>query len=509
MIDQVLFWGGKNFIQFGVMNKLKNKYDCEFYAIIDGTEHTKTFFQKQQMFKLKKLWYYADNVSITNEEPDLEYLRSFEKKYEVNLWGIAYTERLFDPQFNQYFRYSRNQILSLIEQECKFFVNVINEIKPDFLLINNITRHNTYLLYKICKRLEINVITLEPTHFQNGWIVTTELDKIIEIDEYRKIPLNKKRNFEELQNYLKKYKLSPYESKFNTRYKTSKLDKIKAVTKFLFSDDQASNKHFSTYGRTRKNVLTKGTATMHSLKRKKRASFINKNFDRCPYNGNPFIYFPLSLEPERNMLMVATFYTNQVSLITNIAKSLPVDYYLFVTEHPGMEVVGWRDVSFYQQILDLPNVKLIHPSLSHEDIIKKCSLVITIRGSTGLEGAFYGKPSILFNDVSGYSELSFVYTLKQIEDLPSAIRSWLNKDVDISELNKYIDYIEKVSVEFDLTGFTSELANRFKYQTGYQKKVVINPIDMESFLKEYEQPFEKLSDKYIEKMNEVKRRKKQ
>ena len=44
---------------------------------------------------------------------------------------------------------------------------------------------------------------------------------------------------------------------------------------------------------------------------------------------------------------------------------------MYVKEHPTQVSREWRETSFYKEILSLPNVKLIHPSVNPIDIIKK------------------------------------------------------------------------------------------------------------------------------------------
>ena len=70
-----------------------------------------------------------------------------------------------------------------------------------------------------------------------------------------------------------------------------------------------------------------------------------------------------------------------IKVITNIAESLPNGYNLYVKEHPNMVVREWRSISAYKQIMSLPNVTLIHPTVKSQDIIKKSSLVISIFGT--------------------------------------------------------------------------------------------------------------------------------
>ena len=52
---------------------------------------------------------------------------------------------------------------------------------------------------------------------------------------------------------------------------------------------------------------------------------------------------------------------------------------------------NWRPIEFYDSILSLPNVKLIHPSVKNFDLLKNCKLVTLINATTGLEALFFKK----------------------------------------------------------------------------------------------------------------------
>ncbi|RZD47842.1 MAG: hypothetical protein CXT78_02005, partial [Thaumarchaeota archaeon] len=146
---------------------------------------------------------------------------------------------------------------------------------------------------------------------------------------------------------------------------------------------------------------------------------------------------------------------------------------MYVKEHPYMREVNWREISYYKQIMNLPNVKLIHPSVSHNNLIENSALVISVSGTGGLEAAFFNKPSITFTDESGYSVLPSVYTIKSYSELPIAIKKSLKTQVNISDINKYVDYFEKYSFYSEQIDFHSELVKKFNMQIGYQNKINI------------------------------------
>ena len=65
---------------------------------------------------------------MKNKKPDLEYLRSIEKKYDLNLWLLAANERIF-YDFYDYHKFSENEVLSIIEQECRLYEQILDDVK--------------------------------------------------------------------------------------------------------------------------------------------------------------------------------------------------------------------------------------------------------------------------------------------------------------------------------------------------------------------------------------------
>ena len=219
------------------------------------------------------------------------------------------------------------------------------------------------------------------------------------------------------------------------------------------------------------------------IKKKLRKKFLDKNTLKI-IPDEKFIYFPLQLEPERTILIAAPHFTDQLEVIKKCAKSIPIDYKLFVKEHPMQKVRSWREKEFYKEILDIPNVELIHPEISNEEMIEKTDLVITITGTSGLEAAFQLKPSIVLADVS-YQSLPSVKGIKNIEELPKCIDEFLNVKVSIEDLNNYVKYVLKNSFEFDEMKLSILTCNAF-YYGGFLLDTEISPLKMKKFIEENE-----------------------
>ena len=52
-----------------------------------------------------------------------------------------------------------------------------------------------------------------------------------------------------------------------------------------------------------------------------------------PPSGAPYVYVPLHFQPEMTTLVLAPFCVDQIAVIENVAKTLPIDHRLYVKEH--------------------------------------------------------------------------------------------------------------------------------------------------------------------------------
>jgi hypothetical protein len=109
-------------------------------------------------------------------------------------------------------------------------------------------------------------------------------------------------------------------------------------------------------------------------------------------SSQEYVFFPLHSEPEVALLLNAKPYLNQIEVVRNLASSLPIGTKLFVKDHPL--AYSRRRVKYYDKLLAIPNVRLIHPSVKSRPVIQAARAVVVITGSIGLEAAILGKPVI-------------------------------------------------------------------------------------------------------------------
>ena len=498
MTDKIVFWLNANMLFFGLAHNLQKTYDCKLYAVIDITNRTKKFFEEQNLISFQKMWFLHDHIQKTNKI-DIDYLRNFEKKYSINLWQLGFNERLF-YQYNEFYKFTQDEILSILEKECKLYESILDEIQPDFLITSETALHQQHLFYEICRKRGIKVLMLNQSKLAYKCIISQELHKLDSMPDLSKIT-TKKRTFDELLNVLTSTDNTKQLQLYSKNFGNSKSSKLKAVSEYIFKSDNSNTEtHFSYYGRSKFKVLV--DYLIKSRKATTRKTFIDKYLEYEVHDNEQFVLFTLHQEPERTLLIASPFYTNQLEVIRHIAKSLPPGYKLYVKEHFSQLLREWREISYYKEIIEIPNVRLYHPSANIEPLIQKSSLVISIGGTTSFEAAFYQKPSIIMADL-GFAILPSVQKLNSLEELPLIIRHGLETKVNSDDLDRYLSILDEHSFDFDLKGYESNELNFFRHGGNFQDTIIMNE-QMKSFLDENTDLFDTLTKNYILKLEKLK-----
>jgi hypothetical protein len=497
--DKFLFWISKDLLHFGVANSLQKNNEADLYAIIESFDKPKKFFQNQKFVNFRKTWY-LDNLGTSKHKPDIEYLKSKENEYGINLWSIAYGERYFSD-FNKYYTFTYDDILSFFEQEFRFFEKILDEIKPNFVIMRVPDFHHIKLFYDICRKKGIKILIMNRTKFSlKNWYLSQKPNVIDIPEKHSKNLIKTISDIHKMQTKLNsKSQIKKYSNQrvgFFTILQKNSLHSIFEL--FISRGTTNERERFLNLGRTRSKMLFYTISIL--LKFKFRDFFINKNLKKSIPTNTKFVYFPLHVEPERALLMDAPYFVNQINVIQNIAKSLPVDHFLVVKEHPIMKKLMWRPTSFYKQLMNLPNVILIHPNITNEELIKNCSIVTTITGTAGLQAAFFNKPSIIFGDVF-YSNLSSVIKVNSLEELPLLIKKSIETKINENDVIALVNNILDNSFEFD----NLQLDDNFNPFHGTMlSNVSITDEQMKKFLEKNKKIFDELGHEHIKKITQLK-----
>ena len=303
MKDRILIWCDRKFMHFGIAKSLQEKHDCDLFGIIQLADRTKDIFREQQIVRFKQVWIFNDYVLKEKQNIDLKYLASFEKKYNLNLWKIAYTDAFLS--YNKYHKFTRDEILSLFVQECRLFEEVLDKARPDFLIIRSYDNQDTRILVELCKARGIEVLMCVITRLDGRWKISDEED---DVENYTKNSFDSGKTSNELQNYLDEFATKRYDKLMTFRKDTKWKDFISDSKSLLFHNNDKYT--LFSHGRTRSKIIIKTLSSL--IKNKRVTSFFNKNCISKINEDEKFIYFPLQYEPERSILIPAPFYTNQI-----------------------------------------------------------------------------------------------------------------------------------------------------------------------------------------------------
>lgn len=153
-----------------------------------------------------------------------------------------------------------------------------------------------------------------------------------------------------------------------------------------------------------------------------------------PRDDEKFVYFPIFSGEEASYIVNDHYWArNEVSLIKEIAESLPIGHMLYVKEHP----FNPGDLTYLQlkELKKISNIRVLHPSVSSHGLMKRSAGVFVLQGTTGWESFLIKKPVIsLSNPYFAYSSL--VYKVDRPSDFGTVLRKMLQKGDSIYEDNE-------------------------------------------------------------------------
>ncbi|MCD8563044.1 MAG: hypothetical protein LRY54_03145 [Alphaproteobacteria bacterium] len=155
--------------------------------------------------------------------------------------------------------------------------------------------------------------------------------------------------------------------------------------------------------------------------------------------NTPYLYFPLHVDPEASTMLLSPDFTNQVSVIEAISKSMPPSLQLFVKEHPNMN--GRRPSGFYDAIAALPGVRLIDPTITGRDALALSQGLVTITGTAGWEAVLLGKPGVILGDAHfrQFESLEFCPELSRLDTAIAA--AFKKRPLSDEELARFLGLV--------------------------------------------------------------------
>jgi hypothetical protein len=133
----------------------------------------------------------------------------------------------------------------------------------------------------------------------------------------------------------------------------------------------------------------------------------------------PFILYGLHRQPESSIDVRGAFFDDQLQLIKQVVRSIPVTHKMYVKVHFS-DVIG-QSPQFYRALKQFPSVKLIDPDVDSRGLIRKAAVIVTNVGAMGQEGGYWGRPVIAMSKMF-WCDLPTVKYCGTPTELPQLIR---------------------------------------------------------------------------------------
>ncbi|MCR4743949.1 MAG: hypothetical protein K5894_01815 [Lachnospiraceae bacterium] len=488
-----------------------------FYIMSSESKFNKCYYNEHTIYEFRenlpdvKLYDVADicdkfveGFEKSDSPADLEFLTKIEEEYShfktLNLQLMSSQENTRHYHWRDYWSLTTDEENNYwLELNYKKIFEILDDFKPDVILdLDNAELQRT-ILCEVAYKRNIPYMTVE--YGKYGYYKYPSFQNSYGIDPYFKNIYEEKMKLDdsaiqESIDYINDFRsksdiMNPeFAGSVTAQYERDSIIWILRVMRgkwnyFWNQDMTAGNLKFKKKSRMlyapSKPYLKHYWDTMM---RKRKFLVPDNGYFEPPVEGETYVYMPLHLIPESSVFVKASFYVDELNLIEQISKALPVGWKLYVKEHQAM--LGERDPEFYKRAAEIANVRVVQVNHYQDPKpwIVKAKGVITITGTAAYEAALMGKKSIVFGDVP-FSLIDGITRVRSFEDLGAAIRDFGPID-NIHSAASYIEAVKEAGCEmriFELMDGAEEIfAGRKKEDAEFDNM-------LEELLKFYEKGY--------------------
>ena len=377
---------------------------------------------------------------------DPDYLDMLEREYThfkgLGLQLMASQENTRHYHYRKYWPFTSDaENKYWLELNYKKIISILEEYRPDIILDTDNAELQRTVLAEVAYKMGIPCETIEYSKygfykypsFQNSFGIDPYFRQLYE-DALELTEEDMREEYDYIRDFRAKSSImnKEFDGSVTSQYERTPL--IKSMKILLGKRNYFWNQdHTAGNGKRKKQSGMLYAMTAPYLKhyfdveRYKRKLLVPNRYFENPIEGEKYVYMPLHLIPESSVFVKASYYVDELNLIEQVSKSLPVGWKLYVKEHQAM--LGERDLSFYKKAAELPNVRVVQLNYYRDPKpwITKAQGVVTITGTAAYEAALMGKRSIVFGDVP-FSLIDGITRIRSFEDLPEAIRAFGETD---------------------------------------------------------------------------------
>lgn len=351
-----------------------------------------------------KKYYFTDYLksNFNNELKNKDYLK-------YNIWESFYSDYdrfehlgLNKNKDNHYF-------IQVMTNLLNFFDEIIEKENIDVVIYENVSNSFVYSCYTVLKHKNKKFMGIYSSKLPGRFEIHSDdrgcedFKKIYDKVLNGKIKITKK-----IDNYISEY-INNFDKKvpdgvkstitiksdfsFTKRYfNKERLKELIILTKYTLN-----NKKEIPFAYQVDNPYKIIFASMkRSFFRKLKLKVIKNYYDKVNKEDNYYLY-PLHYHPESSTSVYAKQYNDELHSIIQMAFNIPFGSYLYVKDHP--DAAGLPELSFYQKLKKVPNIKLISHKENTKQLIKNSQGVIVLTGTVGFESLILDKPVFVLGDI--------------------------------------------------------------------------------------------------------------
>ncbi|MBI4093539.1 hypothetical protein HY417_01115 [Candidatus Kaiserbacteria bacterium] len=171
----------------------------------------------------------------------------------------------------------------------------------------------------------------------------------------------------------------------------------------------------------------------------------------------PFVYFPLSFQPERTTSPQGGIFHDQILAVETLAAALPKAWEVYVKEHPSQwwlrgktRYSSARYKGYYERLAKIPRARLVPIHASSFELTKRSKTVATITGTAGWEALARGKMPLVFG-YPWYRDCPGVFRVSSAADCIKALEK-IERGAEVHEQDiiAYLKALEENSIRAHL-----------------------------------------------------------
>ena len=364
-------------------------------------------------YHLLKEWEITDGVR--NGKPDLDLINDYERKLgNPHLWGpLVADRRVYLGGKSAFFqdyrpRFNHTQMLNVLQAGLVSVERLFDEVQPNFVACFQCVTFGEYLAYLFARSRGIPFLNLRPTRIKNYQIFGESIfepSERVQTAYERYLAAGAEDAWtEEAREYVS------FVQGEHALYEGVGVSTLAPKPRSIFSHigrlpttfmNLVRGEYNYRFGEVRDNhdpgvlvpfLYQRFLKPMELRRVNRRLS--SEYVTEAELSTLDYVFCPLHTEWEVTLAVYSKPYLNQIEIIRNVSHSIPVGMTVLVKEHPVS--IGKRPLSYYQKMLDMPNVRLADPAMSSKPLVANARFVATLAGSIGWEAVMRQKPVVIF-----------------------------------------------------------------------------------------------------------------